>query len=198
MEPLSIFLLWIAGALLLDTPTDTVVLVEDPDGKVGRVVVSNDAGTQVLDAANTKVTLANRTSAPKPPQVVSAKEIATVFGRALDAAPPPPEHFTLYFETGTSTLTAESQARLREIVTSFDNRRLARATITGHTDTVGNADRNYELALRRADAIKVVLVAAGLKSGSVSTRSHGEVDPVVPTADNVSEPENRRVEVTIW
>ena len=42
-----------------------------------------------------------------------------------------------------------------------------------------------------------VLVSAGLSLGQIEVGSHGESNLLVPTADNVNEPRNRRVEVTV-
>lgn len=197
MEPLTFFLLWLAAAFALDKNEDLVVLLEDPSGHVGQVVVGNAAGQQVLIKPNTVIRVSS-SGTPTAPEAISIEEISAVFQSALDAAPEPPQTFLLYFRTGTSTLTDESQARLQDVVAAFSKRTLARANIIGHTDTVGDDDVNYRLALSRADAIRGVLVDAGLAPDEIVVRSHGETDLVVPTADNVAEPENRRVEITIW
>ncbi len=198
MEPISLLLLWLIGSIVLGVPEDTIVLVEDEDGKVGSIVVANNAGSQTISTANTAVTLSSRSSGPSAPRLLTREEISSLFQRALDAAPQAPQSFMLYFETGTSILTAESRSSLEQIIASFNNRKLARAMIIGHTDTVGDADGNYRLALDRATAIKQVLVNAGLQENVVDLRSHGETDLIVKTADNIAEPLNRRVEVAIW
>lgn len=41
------------------------------------------------------------------------------------------------------------------------------------------------------------LAAGGGGPGALEITSHGEANPLVPTGDNVSEPRNRRVEVTV-
>ena len=45
--------------------------------------------------------------------------------------------------------------------------------------------------------IKELLVSRGIDAGFLDVDSHGESNPVVPTGDNVAEPKNRRVEVTV-
>ena len=70
-------------------------------------------------------------------------------------------------------------------------------SIVGHTDRVGRAEANAALALKRAESTRERLVEAGLELKRVEVSSHGENNPVIPTADNVAEPKNRRVEVTI-
>jgi outer membrane protein OmpA-like peptidoglycan-associated protein len=67
----------------------------------------------------------------------------------------------------------------------------------GHTDTTGTPASNVELGLRRANAVRTILVDAGLRAGSIAVRSHGEGALLVRTADGVFEPRNRRVEITV-
>jgi outer membrane protein OmpA-like peptidoglycan-associated protein len=69
--------------------------------------------------------------------------------------------------------------------------------IIGHTDTTGTAVSNSALGMKRAVAIRNRLVEAGLDPSFVEATSHGEADLLVQTADNVAEPRNRRVEITV-
>jgi outer membrane protein OmpA-like peptidoglycan-associated protein len=56
---------------------------------------------------------------------------------------------------------------------------------------------NFPLALRRAQTVRALLVAAGLDAGDVAVVSHGEAQPFVPTPDGIYEPRNRRVVITV-
>ncbi|HXT28481.1 MAG TPA: OmpA family protein, partial [Vicinamibacterales bacterium] len=69
--------------------------------------------------------------------------------------------------------------------------------IIGHTDTMGEAKSNLALGLRRANAVRSILVQAGLPPATVDVTSHGEADLLVKTRDNTPEPRNRRVEITV-
>jgi outer membrane protein OmpA-like peptidoglycan-associated protein len=82
----------------------------------------------------------------------------------------------------------------------------ARATITisGHTDTSGDEKYNEGLGLKRANAAKAALEAALSKKklgadriAGVTAESAGEKRLAKETADNVKEPLNRRVEITV-
>ncbi len=82
----------------------------------------------------------------------------------------------------------------------------ARATITisGHTDTSGDEKYNLSLGLKRANAAKAALEAAlrAKKVGvdriaGITSESVGEKNLAVETADNVKEPLNRRVMITV-
>ena len=58
-------------------------------------------------------------------------------------------------------------------------------------------DYHLELGRRRALTVRNLLVAAGLDGLLIEVGSLGEEDPLVETADETSEPLNRRVEVVI-
>ncbi len=70
-------------------------------------------------------------------------------------------------------------------------------SIIGHSDTVGKAEANAALALKRAQAIGDLLKEKGLKVEALSIESHGESNLLVKTPDETPEPRNRRVEVSI-
>ena len=53
------------------------------------------------------------------------------------------------------------------------------------------------LSIRRANAVKDALVRAGIPANQIAVIGKGESDPLVPTADGVREPQNRRVEILL-
>lgn len=67
--------------------------------------------------------------------------------------------------------------------------------MTGHTDTVGGVAYNQRLSERRARAVEDALVADGVPKDTIAARGVGKTDLMVPTADGVREPKNRRVEI---
>jgi OmpA-OmpF porin, OOP family len=77
-----------------------------------------------------------------------------------------------------------------------DNAQLA-VEVSGHTSNEGDQDRNLELSLRRAQAVKEYLVKRGIPEGRILTVGHGADSPV---ADNLTEDgrrKNRRIEFRI-
>lgn len=175
----------------------TVVLIPDPDGNVGQVVVTNERGQQVLNEANQSVTVAGRNAAPGAATTMTTNEIHAVFSDALAARPLPPARFILYFLLDSDVLTRESKAIIPEVLATILKRGSVDVVISGHTDTVGTKEYNYELGLDRTKAIHDILVAKGVAVSNITATSHGEGNPLVKTGDNVPEPRNRRVEIVV-
>ena len=173
-----------------------VVLMPEPDGEVGRVAVSSPQGQTVLTEAYAS-TEVKENQPPTTVRILSRQEAESVFKEALEATPEAPVAFILYFITGTTTLTESSQAQLNQVREETKKRLPCDISIVGHTDTVGKEETNARLSLERAQIVRDALVGIGVDPALIQVSAHGENDPLVPTADEVDEPRNRRVEVFI-
>ncbi len=178
-------------------PRNLVVLVPDPDGSVGSISVSNEAGRVLIDSPYHSTFIKDSQSVPTPPVVMEKEKVHSIFSGALVAQPEPPLHFLLYFKKGSLDLTAESMAQLPSIIGTIQDRKTFSISVVGHTDTLGNKDYNLKLSVQRADFVSRLLVQKGVEKSKIETTSHGEENPIIKTADNVSEPKNRRVEVIL-
>jgi len=69
--------------------------------------------------------------------------------------------------------------------------------LTGHTDSSASSNRNMSLGLKRAQAIKSLLVNKGLSASRISTESKGETAPIASNDTRDGRQQNRRVELTI-
>lgn len=125
------------------------------------------------------------------------KEVRTLVGSALAALPKPPVQFILYFKHDTTELTEESLAQVEEVAQTIRERAPGDVSVVGHTDTMGTRRYNNRLSLKRARAVANLLRAEGVDLSTLEITFHGEDNPLVPTGDRVSEPRNRRVEVTV-
>ena len=172
------------------------VLLPDSDSKiVGRATVSNASGSATLEAAR-ESTVVSTGEPPAPITVLSESEVDRIFGDALNALPPAPQRFTLYFRFESDALTQESRALIPEILKAVRERPVPDLIIVGHTDTTGTAAANFALGRTRALMIRSILVEAGVNA-VMDIASHGESDLQVPTADGTLEPRNRRVEISV-
>jgi outer membrane protein OmpA-like peptidoglycan-associated protein len=174
-----------------------VILIPDPDGAVGQITVSNAAGSVKIDQANQATIVKDAETAPDAPAQLEPDKIQKLFAGVLSAEPPPPMHFILHFQSDSVKLLAEARQLLPEIVSEFQQRVPTRVSVVGHTDTLGDKAYNVGLSMRRALAVKRLLIEAGVDGAAIDVSSHGEENPLVKTTDNVANAKNRRVEVII-
>jgi outer membrane protein OmpA-like peptidoglycan-associated protein len=67
--------------------------------------------------------------------------------------------------------------------------------LEGHTDNVGDAERNRALSQARADAVKTALVQRGVESSRLATLGLGADRPRADNATAEGRAENRRIEI---
>ena len=177
----------------------TVVLLPNPDGSIGEIEVTSETGSQRLNQANQVTEVKNQNSEPSTPEILSDNEITRTFGEVIAISPEPPENFILYFKFDSSALSSQSENLLPAIIKAIKARKSSEIEIvvSGHTDRVGDKAYNITLSLKRANNVKNKLVSLGVDAAIIGVTSHGEGNPLIKTADNVSESRNRRVEVTV-
>jgi outer membrane protein OmpA-like peptidoglycan-associated protein len=112
-------------------------------------------------------------------------------------APPPTVSFLMFFDWDSDKLTPEGKRAAHEAAEAFRARGATRATINGHTDRTGSDAYNMKLSGMRADAVKAALISEGIPTAAITTTASGEGAALVPTAEQVKESRNRRVEVVI-
>lgn len=174
-----------------------VVLLPEPSGAVGTVTVSTDSGSVDITKAMEATVVKGRQSLPSSPQLISQEEVEKDFGEALQSLPEQPVHFIVYFKKDSNLLTTESEKMIPQVLTTIDARASQDISVIGHTDTAGNPSYNLRLSNKRAEAIADILSDKGVPKSHIQTTSHGENNPLIPTADNVHEPKNRRVEIVV-
>ena len=181
-----------------ETAPSTVVLLADPDGAVGRAVITSTAGAGMVDLSGDRAatTVAGR-RAPSPAATLDAAAFDTRFGQTLATLPLAPEAFTLYFRLESDELTDDSRALLPGVLKAVAGRPAPEVGVVGHTDTSGDSKTNYALGLDRANRVRTLLIGAGVEASLIDVSSLGESDLRIRTADNVLESRNRRVEISV-
>ena len=106
-------------------------------------------------------------------------------------------HYLVTFGLDQTTLTEEDRRVITQAADDYRRTGSARITVTGYTDTSGSANYNLGLSQRRAEIVADQLEAEGVPATSIVTVGRGEENLLVPTADGVSEPRNRRVEIVV-
>ena len=190
--------LWLAGVLALTagcaTPQGAVVLLPERDGKATAVVV--EQGSQQV-ALTQPYAAANLTSGGPKVYQSSAQDVQAKFAAALAAQPLPPTQFTLYFVEGKDEFTDESKKIIEGVLAAIASRPVPDLVVIGHTDKVGTDAFNDTLSRQRAEVVRSALLARGIAADKVVSIGRGKREPIVPTADGVAEPRNRRVEILV-
>ena len=198
--PVAVLLLAAACATAPKSPSpqtrDTIVLLPDDQGKTGAIVVTSAGVERRLDRPGQTVTV-DSGSPPGLPTVMSGAEVRAIAGPALAALPKPPAQFILYFEHDSVALTPASGALLGIVIGRIHARAPVDVSVVGHTDTVGTKAYNYSLSMKRAKEVASILTGKGIDPSVLEITSHGKDNLLVPTGDQVSEPRNRRVEITV-
>jgi outer membrane protein OmpA-like peptidoglycan-associated protein len=128
---------------------------------------------------------------------LTAASVQQRYGGLLSAQPPQPRPFTMYFELGSDELTATSRAAFENARSTIASWSAVEVVVVGHTDRLGAMEYNDQLSKRRAQVIATRLVASGVPSHAIEVAARGEREPLVPTADGMPEPRNRRVEIKV-
>ncbi|SEA06162.1 Outer membrane protein OmpA [Desulfuromusa kysingii] len=69
--------------------------------------------------------------------------------------------------------------------------------VVGHTDNVGSDQYNFELSLRRANAVANYLIMRGVSAARMGTEGHGEMEPIASNNTVSGQAQNRRVEIFV-
>jgi outer membrane protein OmpA-like peptidoglycan-associated protein len=94
-------------------------------------------------------------------------------------------------------LTPDSQRQYQAVFADIKRRSVYEVEVIGHTDTLGTVPHNQQLSMSRAVMIRERLEHDRISAKSISVAGRGQLDLAVPTGDQVAEPRNRRVEITV-
>jgi OmpA-OmpF porin, OOP family len=121
-------------------------------------------------------------------------------------APPPPARKvekidireTIQFKTGKATIKKRSHVILDEVVKVMQTRTgISKVRIEGHTDTVGDAEKNRTLSQERAQSVLEYLVKKGITRDRLEAKGYGPDKPISDNDTDEGRAKNRRVEFTI-
>ena len=176
-------------------PLTTVILLPQADGSASAVLVKTAKYEQLLSTPYQRVT--GQEDKALKADTTTAAEVQKAFPQLYASMPPRPTKYVLNFMPGGTTLTPESQDQLPKILEDATNRSGADLVVTGHTDSTGALLANDELSLKRAKVVSQLLVDKGAVASRVEAVGRGKRELLVPTADEVDEPQNRRVEIVV-
>jgi outer membrane protein OmpA-like peptidoglycan-associated protein len=99
----------------------------------------------------------------------------------------------IYFNSGKSTIKAESFPDIDKLAGILKAHPEVKATIEGHTDSQGDDKMNLDLSKARAQAVKDYLISKGVDADHLSSEGYGETRPVADNGTAEGRAKNRRV-----
>jgi len=104
---------------------------------------------------------------------------------------------TILFDTGKSTIKAQSAEVLGNIIDILKEYSNAKFSIEGHTDSVGSDALNMKLSKERASSVMNYLITNGVASSRLSSEGYGESRPIDSNKTAAGRANNRRVEINL-
>jgi outer membrane protein OmpA-like peptidoglycan-associated protein len=104
----------------------------------------------------------------------------------------------VFFIRSVNKMTDNSIERLDKVVDFLKNNEKAKIELNGHTDVMGDAQKNIELSVSRTQVVADYLISKGIADSRIISKGFGGSQPII--ADPKSEDEravNRRVEFVI-
>jgi OmpA-OmpF porin, OOP family len=103
--------------------------------------------------------------------------------------------FVVLFGPASANLDQSAQSVVGEVLALVGTDVRVAITVVGHTDSIGPADANQRLSLRRAEAVRDALVAGGIDPDRIRTVGAGESEATSAGGDGVADPASRRAVV---
>ena len=105
--------------------------------------------------------------------------------------------FIVFFAWDDATITPVGRTVLDRSPRHTGTGNSPRIVLAGHADRSGTEAYNLQLSERRARNAAARATRMGVPAEAMDVTWYGELQPRVPTADGVREPQNRRVEFTV-
>jgi len=113
------------------------------------------------------------------------------------APPAAARTYLVFFDWDRADLTDRARQVVGDAVQGAKRVSNTRIEVAGHADRSGTPACNQALSQRRAESVGAELVRQGINRNDIIVTAFGESRPLVPTADGLREPQNRRVEIVL-
>ena len=134
---------------------------------------------------------------PKPKKAQAAPNVAPIKKETIAEAIKKYTPKNIEFDRAQSVILPSSFDDLDQLANFLNDKPSLTIVIEGHTDNVGNADKNLDLSQKRAYAIASYLVKKDVSAQRIKAKGYGGTRPLIKSEDGVYHPQNRRVEFII-
>jgi outer membrane protein OmpA-like peptidoglycan-associated protein len=116
---------------------------------------------------------------------------------AAVAPAPVSRSYIVFFDWDRADLSDRARLIVADAAANAGKVQYTQLEVNGYTDSSGTPKYNQGLSIRRAQVVASELVKDGVPKSAIVIQGFGETHQLVPTADGVREPQNRRVEIII-
>ena len=116
--------------------------------------------------------------------------------KSAEAQSGAPDALTIYFDEGSSAIRRADNKVLDTASRVFSEGKPIVMVLVASSDRTGNAEVNLQLSQRRAAAVLDGLINRGIPADRFQVLAKGQTDLPVPTDAGITEPKNRRVDIT--
>ncbi|MCH9741345.1 MAG: OmpA family protein [Epsilonproteobacteria bacterium] len=106
-------------------------------------------------------------------------------------------HGKIKFESGKSILKPENSKLLNELSDTALLCPQVKIEVIGHTDSLGNDEKNLELSLERAKVVVAKLFGKGISLERMEAKGRGEKSPIANNTTDEGRAKNRRIEFKV-
>jgi len=101
----------------------------------------------------------------------------------------------IWFKEGTDEFLPESSPGIQEVAEWLEGDPTARIEVRGYTDDMGSDRVNQILSQKRAEALRLALLAKGVADEQVRSRGFGRLNPIASNRTLDGRARNRRIEI---
>ena len=125
---------------------------------------------------------------------IAVVDVCEVKGAKVRELSKPP---AVVFANSSAQVPAAAKAALADIAAIVKRCPGTKLTVVGQTDARGGEPGNEALGLKRANAVKAVLVASGVKAGDILAQGNASNAPVGSNDTEAGRAANRRVDIAV-
>ncbi|WP_200342474.1 OmpA family protein [Rhodovibrio sodomensis] len=107
------------------------------------------------------------------------------------------ESWTVTFAFDSAQVDEQARGIIRKAAQAARDDQAVDLVVTGYTDSTGTDAYNQALSLRRAEAVRDVLVEMGVAEDRIGVAARGKTRPAIERGDQVRERANRRVVIDL-
>jgi outer membrane protein OmpA-like peptidoglycan-associated protein len=173
-----------------------ITLLPEEGGKTGAISIADNKGVNYnIDKAYSSLDISQRGEIQK--KVETEKAVETKYAEVLNALPKKPQSILFYFPNNSAELNKTQIAEIKKVNDIINNNDIIEVLCIGHSDSAGDKEYNKTLSFKRAQSVASILMKDMTDKSLIKVEYYGDSDPLVKTANNVSNAKNRRVEIIL-